>query len=188
MSLKEQTLSAWNKRTARERVIISVTAAIFTIGFILPMFINPVLDIFSDQSATLTKLKKTYEATPKILRTYAQLASRRTELEAYYKNADLSTDPLTHLEKLLKETAHADSSYNVTPREGAQISGGKYLHKIFKVNFKTNSYENLVAFLNAVTTGSRPMLVSYLKLDRSRFGKSALQVEVHVSGFQLVSS
>ncbi len=186
--LKDQVLDFWAKRTPRERIILSITIAMVSVGFILPMFINPVVQIFAEQSATLSKLKKTYEATPKILKAYAQLSGKRRELEAYYKNADLSTDPLTHLEKLLRDTARADSSYNVTPREGGQKPEGKYIHKIFKVNFKTDSYPNLVAFLDAVTNGSRPMLIAYLKLNRSRFGKGSLEVEVHVSGFQLVSS
>lgn len=178
----------WIKRTIRERLILAVATTLLTLGFVLPMILNPVVGLFTEQAKSLTQIKRTYEATPKILKNYAQLANRRRELEAYYKNADLSTDPLTHLERLLKNTALADSSYNITPREGAQISGGKYVHKIFKVNFKTDSYENLVAFLNAVTTGNRPMLVSYLKLDKSRFAKSGLQVEIHVSGFQSISN
>lgn len=178
----------WIKRTPREKLILAVATTLLTLGFLLPMALNPIIDLFTQQANALTQIKKTYEATPKILRNYAQLSSRRRELEAYYKNADLSTDPLTHLERLLKNTALADSSYNITPRDGTQISGGKYIHKIFKINFKTDSYANLVAFLNAATTGTRPMLVSYLKLDKSRFAKGGLQVEVHVSGFQSISN
>lgn len=178
----------WSKRTMRERFILTLAIILLSVGFVLPMAINPIIELFAAQANSLTQIKKTYEAAPKVLSSYAQLLGRRRELEAYYKNADLSTDPLTHLERLLKNTAMAGSSYNITPRDGTEISGGKYVHKIFKVNFKTNSYKNLVAFLNAVTTGDRPMLVSYLKLDKSRFAKNGLQVEIHVSGFQSVSN
>jgi hypothetical protein len=144
--------------------------------------VAPILGAFSAQSKALSELKNTYAVTPKILERYAVLVSRRKDIDAFYSKADLSTEPLAYLEGLLKDVAKASSNYNVTPREGVQL-GSKYAHKFFVVNFQTASYENLVAFLSALTSGKQPMLISQINLDQ-RGGNEALNVQLEVSGFE----
>lgn len=184
--IREKLLTFWKQRTSREKVIL-VAAGIFVACFIIyPTVIAPVQEAFSEQSRQLTELRNTYEATPDILTRYANLVARRKDIDAFYSRADLSSDPLTHLETLLRDTAKAAGTYNVgTQKEGVPL-GNKYIHKFFTVNFQTASYDDLSAFLKALTNGPQPMLVSQINLDK-RSGAETLNVQLEVSGFEAVS-
>jgi type II secretory pathway component PulM len=180
--MKEKLKKFWTQRTLRER-IVAVVAALF-LGFtvLYPLLVEPVLIAFADQSREIDSLKKTYDVAPDTLDRYSKLLARRRDIEAFYNQADLSADPLSYLEGLLKNTAQAAGSYNVTPREGIQL-GGKYTTKFFAVNFQTGSYENLVSFLNAVTSGKQPMLISQINIDKRGAGET-INVQLEVSGFE----
>jgi Tfp pilus assembly protein PilO len=184
--MKEQLITFWKQRTAREKGIL-VAAAIFVFCVVIyPTVLAPIQEAFSEQSRQLTELKNTYEATPEILARYSNLVARRKDVDAFYSRADLSADPLTHLETLLRDTAKAAGTYNVgTQKEGIPL-GNKYIHKFFTVNFQTSSYEDLSAFLKALTNGPEPMLVSQINLDK-RSGSETLNVQLEVSGFEAVS-
>jgi hypothetical protein len=172
----------WQQRTPREKLISSVAISFISVTLGYPLLVAPVFGAFSAQSRELSELKNTYAVTPKILERYATLVARRKDIDEFYSKADLSAEPLAYLEGLLKDTAKASGNYNVTPREGVQL-GGKYSHKFFMVNFQTGSYENLVAFLTALTSGKQPMLISQINLDK-RGGSEALNVQLEVSGFE----
>lgn len=180
--MRERLQQFWQKRTSREKVIGLVAGVFMVITVIYPTFIEPVLAVFSDQSHRIESLKNTYEVTPDILERYSQLVARRRDIDSFYSKADLSSDPLSYLEGLLKDVAQAAGSYEVIPRQGIEL-GGKYSHKFFLVKFKTASYENLVAFLKAVTTGKQPMLISQINLDK-RGAADSLNVQLEVSGFE----
>lgn len=184
--MKEQFATFWRQRSARERVIVSVASVFVGMLVVYPTVIAPVKDAFSEQSQTLKELRNTFSVTPDILQRYAGLLARRKDIDAFYTQADLSSDPLTYLEGLLRDTAKASGTYNVsTPREGVPL-GGKYIHKFFVVNFQTSSYSDLSAFLKALTGGAQPMLVSQINLDK-RVGSETLNVQLEVSGFEVVS-
>ena len=176
----------WDARTARERsLLVFATGALFILS-LWPMVISPVQGAFLDQSRELHEASITYSVAPDILNRYSKLLGRRKELEKFYSGVDLSADPLSYLERLLRDTAKASGTYNVTPREGVQL-GGKYAHKVFMVNFQTASMENLAAFLKELTTGAQPMLISQINLDK-RSGAEALSVQLEVSGFEAISN
>lgn len=184
-SLRDRVAVVWAKRTPREKVIAAVAVLVIAITVIYPTFVQPVFAAFSEQSQELVRLRKAYEETPKSLERYAKLLSRRRDIDAFYNNADLSSEPLSYIEGLLKNTAQAAGTYNVTPKEGVQL-GGKYAHRFFDVNFQTTSYENLVSFLKALTSGKQPMLIS--KMDLVKSGASeVLTVKLEVSGFEPIS-
>jgi hypothetical protein len=185
MSLKSKLLSFWQKRTPREKVIASLAVVFICVTVVYPTCIEPIVSGFAEQSKRIGSLQNTYSVTPDILDRYSKLVSRRKEIDSFYSQADLSADPLSYLEGLLKDTAQASGSYEVTPRQGIQL-GGKYTHKFFMVKFKTASYENLVAFLQAITTGKQPMLISQINLDKQGAGDS-LSVQLEVSGFEAIA-
>ena len=184
--MQSQLKTFWDARTARERsLLVFATGALFILS-LWPMVISPVQGAFLDQSRELHEASITYSVAPDILNRYSKLLSRRKELEKFYSGVDLSADPLSYLERLLRDTAKASGTYNVTPREGVQL-GGKYAHKVFMVNFQTASMENLAAFLKELTTGAQPMLISQINLDK-RSGAEALSVQLEVSGFEAISN
>jgi hypothetical protein len=150
------------------------------------MVISPIQEAFQKQSQELHETSLTYSVAPDILSRYSKLLGRRKELEKFYSGVDLSADPYSYLERLLRDTAKASGTYNVTPREGVQL-GAKYAHKVFLVNFQTTSMENVAAFLKELTTGTQPMLISQINLDK-RTGAETLSVQLEVSGFEAISN
>jgi type II secretory pathway component PulM len=180
--MKERFQKFWSQRTPRERVVAVVATLFVAITVLYPILVEPVFAAFAEQSQEIDSLKKTYDVTPDTLDRYSKLLARKKDIEAFYSQADLSADPLSYLENLLKNTAQAAGSYNVTPREGIQL-GGKYTTKFFAVNFQTGSYENLVSFLGAVTSGKQPMLISQINIDKRGAGET-INVQLEVSGFE----
>lgn len=151
-----------------------------------PAIVQPVSNAFARQSQELADITLTYTAAPDILARYSKLMSRRKDLEKFYSGVDVSSDPLSYLERLLRDTAKASGTYNVTPREGTQL-GGKYAHKLFMVNFQSASLENVASFLKELTTGPQPMLISQINLDK-RATTSMLNVQLEVSGFETIAT
>jgi hypothetical protein len=47
--------------------------------------------------------------------------------------------------------------------------------------------ENVAAFLKELTTGTQPMLISQINLDK-RTGAETLSVQLEVSGFEAISN
>ena len=185
--MQSQLKTFWEARTGRERSLVVLAAGALFFLSLWPMVISPVQAAFVEQSRQLHEASLTYSVAPDILNRYSKLIGRRKELEKFYSGVDLSADPLSYLERLLRDTAKVpQGAYNVTPREGVQL-GGKYAHKIFMVNFQTASMENLAAFLRELTTGTQPMLISQINLDK-RTGAEALSVQLEVSGFEAISS
>ena len=185
MTMKSRIKSFWQQRTPREKVVASLAGVFLLVTVVYPTCIEPIVTAFADQSQKINTLQGTYKATPDVLDRYSQLVARRKEIDSFYSQADLSADPLSYLEGLLKDTAQAAGSYEVIPRPGIQL-GGKYTHKFFVVKFKASSYENLVAFLKAITTGKQPMLISQINLDKQGAGDS-LNVQLEVSGFESIA-
>lgn len=185
-SLKTNLNALWSKRTGREKGIFVVALVLILVVFVYPTFIEPVFAAFREQSTQLARVRKAFEETPKSLERYAKLLSRRKDIDAFYSKADISAEPLSYIEGLLRTIAQAaPGSYNVSPKEGIPLAG-KYTHRFIDVSFQTTSYENLVAFLKELTNGKQPMLISRIDLVKSP-GSEILSVKLDVSGFEPVS-
>ncbi len=183
--MMEQLKKIWLERNPRERVLLSGLGVVAAVMILWPAVIQPVISAFDRQSKELEDVTLTYTAAPDILARYSKLMNRRKELEKFYSGVDVAADPLSYLERLLRDTAKASGTYNVTPREGTQL-GGKYAHKLFMVNFQSGSLENVAAFLKELTDGTQPMLISQINLDR-RPTTSTLNVQLEVSGFESIA-
>ncbi len=184
--MKEQFTTFWSNRSAREKALLGGLFVVFIFMVGWPAVVKPISDAFARQSQELDDITLTYTAAPDILARYSKLMARRKELEKFYSGVDVSSDPLSYLERLLRDTAKASGTYNVTPREGTQL-GGKYAHKLFMVNFQSASLENVAAFLKELTTGPQPMLISQINLDK-RATTSMLNVQLEVSGFETIAA
>ena len=184
--MREQLQRFWNERNPRERTLLASLGIFLAIMVVWPTFVQPISQAFARQSEELEEITLTYTAAPDILARYSKLMARRKDLEKFYSGVDVSSDPLSYLERLLRDTAKASGTYNVTPREGTSL-GGKYAHKLFLVNFQSASLENVAAFLKELTTGPQPMLISQINLDK-RATTSMLNVQLEVSGFETLSS
>jgi hypothetical protein len=174
------------QRTMREKVMgagaIAVVGSIAVYSFI----IAPASEAFARQAVELRELTNTYDVSPDILARYAKLVARRLEIEGFYEKVDLKADPLSYLERLLKDSAQVPAgAYSVTPRDGAPL-GEKYAHKIYTVKFETMSLDNLARFLKELTSGAQPMLLSQINMDK-RATADVLQVQLEVSGFEAIS-
>jgi type II secretory pathway component PulM len=173
-------------RSPRERVLLAVAVSALLVIGVLPVVTSPIIEAFQLQTMRVEELNKSYTSTPDILTRYAKLSARRSEVEAFYDKVDLSANPLSYLEGLLREQAKAADGYNVTPREDKQI-GSKYTHKTFSVMFQTVSMDALANFLKALTTGEQPMLVTQITLSKRNAGE-VLNVQLEVSAFEPIKS
>ncbi len=175
-----------SERTPRELAIGSLAAVLLAAMLVYSVVVEPTAAAFERQAAAFKDLSNTASVAPSILGRYAKLAARRKELEQFYEKVDIKANPLSHLERLLRDVANvAPGAYNVSPREGVQL-GGRYAHKIFVVKFETMSLDNLTAFLKQLTAGEQPMLISQINLEK-RPTNDALSVQLEVSGFEAVS-
>jgi|GEM_PF-1783645 len=175
-----------SERTPRELAIGAVAIALAALMLAYSFIVEPTALAFERQAAAFKDLSNTRSVAPSILARYAKLAARRKEIEQFYEKVDVRANPLSHLERLLREVANvAPGAYNVSPREGVQL-GGKYAHKIFIVKFETVSLNNLAEFLKALTAGDQPMLISQINLEK-RATNDMLSVQLEVSGFEAVS-
>jgi type II secretory pathway component PulM len=184
--VKEKLQKFWSERSSRERALLGGLSIFFIFMVVWPAIVKPISSAFAKQSQELEDITLTYTAAPDILARYSKLTARRKELEKFYSGVDVSSDPLSYLERLLRDTAKASGTYNVTPREGTQL-GGKYAHKLFMVNFQSTSLDNVAAFLKELTSGPQPMLISQINLDR-RATANTLNVQLEVSGFESIST
>jgi hypothetical protein len=184
--LSPQVRNYISERSPRELAIALIAVVLLAVMGFYSFVIEPTAAAFERQAAAFKDLSNTASVAPSILGRYAKLAARRMELEQFYEKVDLKANPLSHLERLLRDVASvAPGAYNVSPREGVQL-GGKYAHKIFMVKFETTSLDRLTAFLKALTTGEQPMLISQINLEK-RPTSDALSVQLEVSGFEAVS-
>lgn len=183
MELKAKIWQGIEQRTPREKVMMA-GAALLVAGLVLyPAFVEPIQAAFARQSSQLEALDKTYELVPAVLDRYQKLQARRSELEKFYSEINVSEDPLAYLEKLIRDVAQAKpGEYGANPREGSS-RGEKYSTRSFNAHFQTTSMENLSRFLKALTTGSQPMLLSSISLERRGSGES-LYVQFEVSAFE----
>jgi len=170
----------------RERLLAAGAVCVIIVMASVSLIISPSIAAFKDQHAKLKELDQIYDVAPSILGRYAKLIARRKEIEGFYDKVDIKTDPLTYLERLLKESAQVPAGgYSVTPRDGAPL-GERYAHKIYAVKFDIANLDNLAKFLRELTTGKQPMLLSQINLDK-RPTADVLNVTLEVSGFEALS-
>ena len=181
-----QAKATYMKLSMRERVLAAGAVAVILTMATVSLIISPTLAAFKEQRAKLKELDQIYDVAPNILGRYAKLVSRRKEIEGFYDKVDIKTDPLTYLERLLKESAQVPAGgYSVTPRDGLPL-GERYAHKIYAVKFDISSLENLAKFLRELTSGKQPMLLSQINLDK-RPTADVLNVTLEVSGFEALA-
>ncbi len=184
--MKEKLLDLFRQRTPREKVMLVAAGLILAFMVVYPVVVEPVQEAFARQSEQLRTLSNAYNNTPKVLERYATLQLRRNELEKFYSEINVSEDPLAYLENLLRDVAKAKpGEYTANARQGSS-RGDKYITKSFNASFQASSMENVAAFLKALTTGSQPMLLSSINLER-RGGGETLYVQFEVSGFEAIS-
>lgn len=184
--MKEKLLDLFRQRTPREKVMLVAAGLILAFMVVYPVVVEPVQEAFARQSEQLRTLSNAYNNTPKVLERYATLQLRRNELEKFYSEINVSEDPLAYLENLLRDVAKAKpGEYTANARQGSS-RGDKYITKSFNASFQASSMENVAAFLKALTTGSQPMLLSSIALER-RGGGETLYVQFEVSGFEAIN-
>ena len=186
--LTRKTRRFWEQCSSRERLLTLGSVIVLGGMLLYSVVLAPVAEAFGRQSVELRQLSNAFSVAPDILGRYANLISRRNAIESIYQKADVKTNPLSHLERLLRETAQvAPGMYRVEgPREGTQL-GGKFRHQIFDVTFPVTNLANLSAFLKELTTGPQPMLVSQIIIDK-RMAQDNLEVKLVVSGFEAVGA
>ncbi len=184
--MKEKLLELFKQRTPREKVMLVAAGLILAFMVIYPVLVEPTQEAFARQSEELQSLSNAYSKTPMVLQRYATLQARRNELEKFYSEINVSEDPLAYLENLLRDVAKAKpGEYTANARQGSS-RGEKYITKSFNASFQSDSMANVANFLKALTTGSQPMLLSSISLER-RGGGETLYVQFEVSGFEAIN-
>jgi hypothetical protein len=181
-TINQAIVTFMEKRSPRERMLVVGGVAAFLVIGVGPAVVGPAVEAFEEQGREVDELDKTYKITPDILARYGRLMARRKEVESFYDKVDLTSNPLSYLEQLLRDQAKAADGYSVTPRDGAPL-GTRYTHKIFSVSFQTVSMEDLARFLKNLTEGDQPMLVTQVQLDKRTAGE-VLRVQMEVSAFE----
>lgn len=185
--MTEKLLDLFRQRSPREKVMLCAAGLIIAFMVLYPLIVEPVQEAFARQSEQLQSLSHAYSKAPMVLERYATLQSRRNELEKFYSEINVSEDPLAYLENLLRDVAKAKpGEYTANARQGSS-RGDKYITKSFNASFQASSMETLAAFLKALTTGSQPMLLSSISLERRGSGSETLYVQFEVSGFEAIS-
>lgn len=183
--MKDKLLDLFRQRSTREKVMLVAAGLILSFMVAYPLFVEPIQAAFARQSEELLSLSNAYSKTPTVLQRYSTLQARRNELEKFYSEINVSEDPLAYLENLLRDVAKAKpGEYTANARQGSS-RGEKYITKSFNASFQTSSMENVAAFLKALTTGSQPMLLSSISLERRGAGET-LYVQFEVSGFEAI--
>lgn len=182
--LLQQTLEKYKKLTSREHLIIS--CAIVTLILMATYKIyEPIQAAFTNQNTQLAQVESQAKTVGPMLERYAKLKSRRDAIEREYKEVEFKEGELAHLEILVKNKAGVSSGFTIKDNPAKEF-GGNYEQTPFSVKFNTSDLPSLIDFLKEVTQGARPMILSKLDIQRSRFA-DRLEIEADISSIKRVN-
>lgn len=182
----ESAKAQYLRLSPRERGIV-IAAAAFLIGMVVyGKIYQPIRDKFATQSLELEQAQKDVDVGVSLLSQYIKLKAHRDEIERAYKQVDLEHRELSVLEQIFKNKATAGSEGFAIQNGPVKEFGGNYEQAEFTVSFKTSTLQDVVNFLDEVVHGAKPLVLTLIDLQKSRYGNRLLDAKVEVSSIRRV--
>lgn len=169
--------------SSREKMLLyvaSLTLVLFGIGFFIFDVIYPAFD---KQSQVLTKIERELDTLPRLLSEYTDILNQEKEMEARFNSSDPNVDIPSYIENIINEIEGQSISAAITPRGAASDLGERFRRKSFDIKFTTADMKPLVLFLDKISHGSQPLLITKIELKRLGTGAS-IRVAVELTSIR----
>ena len=179
----QSALTKFKALTQREKIIIivAVCAAVF-MG--LYQIYEPIRESFKAQTAKLVTLDENMRGVGVSIERYMKLKARRDKIEAEYKGIEFKEGALSHLETMLRSKSGITNGFQIKDNQPKEFAGN-YEQTPFNIKFTTVSLDSLIDFLKELTHGPRPLIVSKIDLQKSKFA-DRLEVDIDASSIKRV--
>lgn len=169
--------------TQREKVII-VAAGLVAVCMLSYQIYEPIRRTFHEQAEQITTLEGTMKGVGTTLERYVKLKARRDAIEDEYKEVDFKEGALSHIENLVRSKAGISAGFTIKPNPPKEF-GGNYEQTLFSIKFSTTNLEALVDFLKELSHGPRPLVISKIDIQKSKFA-DRLEVDIDASSIRRV--
>ena len=170
---------AYRGLSPREQKLLLGAVAVVVI-FMVFSFIQPIQNMFLDQSLELSKAEQEVHNIAVEINRYQRLKLRRSQVEQEFKSVEIKEGALSHLESLVKDKAGiAQGAFTIKDQPPKPFGAG-YQQTFFSVNFSTTDYPRLIDFLKELVDGPKPLVVKRLDLKRTR-GGDKLEIDLEIS-------
>lgn len=181
MLLQEKIKEWFTSLSEREKGMVLV-AVIVTLMVGIENVYTPINERMTKQAKELDRLNKELQALPYALERYTKLQASKDLVEREFKGVEMKEGALAYLEGLVKTKAGIAEGFTIRDRTVRKFSE-KYEQVPFAVNFRITDFPRLITFLEALTGGEQPLIVSQIELTRSRKADN-LDVKIEVSSIR----
>ena len=176
-------IDLWRNFSIREKVM-AIGALLVLLGIGTYYIYEPISIIYAKQNLELDRLRSDLKMLPDEVDKYLKMNNRKNEIEAAYKEIELTEGAASHIEQLIKSKAEItdDRNFQIKPLNPKEF-GGNYTQEPFRVELKIGSMAKLVDFLNEIVNGDKPLLLAKLDINKNAHG-DFLTVEMDVSNIK----
>jgi len=166
------------KLSGRERALI-VLSLVAVAGYILFTCYASIKQKFVEQAAEIQRVEDlrrevlgNSEGTrePGTLARYLELRTRKSALEAQFKEVEIKEGVRSHLEAALRSKAKVTERYDIKDAPTKEF-GADYELAPFTVKFTAVSMQGAVDFLSELVQGRHPLVLTELDLRKGRGGE-----------------
>ncbi len=179
----QSALTKFQALTKREKGII-ILAVLVAISMLLYQIYEPIREAFRRQDERLASLELNMKGVGTSIERYMKLKARRDKIEADYKGIEFKEGALSHLETMVRSKAGITNGFTIKDSQPKEFAGS-YEQTPFNIKFTTVSLDTLVEFLKELTHGPRPLIVSKVDLQKSKFA-DRLEVDIDASSIRKI--
>ena len=143
---------------------------------------EPIRAAFQAQSEQLASIEESMKSVGPNVERYLKLKQRRDAIEEEYKEVEFKEGALSHLENLVRTKAGITSGFTIKDNPPREF-GGNYEQTLFSIKLTTTNLQTLIDFLNETINGQRPLIVSKVDIQKSKFA-DRLEVDVDASSIR----
>lgn len=169
--------------TKREKAIILVAAVVVAFMGLYQIY-EPIRASFRSQSERLATLEANMKGVGLSIERYMKFKARRDKIEEDYKGIEFKEGALSHLENLVRSKAGIATGFTIKDNPPKEFAGN-YEQTPFNIKFTTTNLESLIEFLKELARGPRPLIISKIDLQKSRFA-DRLEVDVDASSIRRI--
>jgi len=174
-----QRARAWFVRLSlRERVLI-VLSGVIGLGITGATILEPIQEAFLDQELRLAQAEQNVGRTADLVEKYLKLKSRRDAIEREYQGVEIKEGAVAYLERLLGRRFESNPRPEIKDLPSQKI-GTRFEQNSYTIRAQSRSLDTLVQFLKDLVHGEHPLLLTRLKVARSRRG-DRLEFQMDVS-------
>jgi len=174
-----QRARAWFVRLSlRERVLI-VLSGVIGLGITGATILEPIQEAFLDQELRLAQAEQNVGRTADLVEKYLKLKSRRDAIEREYQGVEIKEGAVAYLERLLGSRFESNPRPEIKDLPSQKI-GTRFEQNSYTIRAQSRSLDTLVQFLKDLVHGEHPLLLTRLKVARSRRG-DRLEFQMDVS-------